>query len=271
MSDRVLCTISSGVADVRINRPDKRNALDPATFRELIAVGEGLKAERGLRAVVLSGNGASFCSGLDFASFEAMLSGPSTDELGGIGSMVPGRATHVGQQTVHVWREIEVPVIAAIQGHALGGGLQIAMGADLRIVHPDAQLSVLEIRWGLVPDMTLTQFLPQLVGLDVAKELTFTGRVVSGREAVEIGLATKVSETPLDDALAMAQEIAGKNPFAIRGAKKLLDMAGAAPVADGFAEERRLMFSLVGSPNQIEAVQAFFAKRPPQFADVPLD
>jgi len=160
-------------------------------------------------------------------------------------------------------------VIAAIHGVALGGGLQIALGADIRIVAPDAKLSVLEIRWGLTPDMIGTQMLPRLVGLDVAKELTFTGRMVSGEEAVKLGLATRVSETPREDALAMAAEIAGKNPNAVAGAKKLLNMAGTVSLAEGFKAEERTIGSLIASPNQVEAVTAFFEKRDPVFQDRP--
>src|SRR5438477_10741030 len=133
-----------------------------------------------------------------------------------------------------VWQELEVPVIAAVHGVALGGGLQIALGADIRIVTPDARLSVLEVKWGLVPDMTGTQLLPRLVGLDVAKELAFTGRMVSGEEAVRLGMATRVSESPLDDARALAREIAAKSPHAVVGAKRLLNLAGTVPLAEGF-------------------------------------
>ena len=160
-----------------------------------------------------------------------------------------------------------VPVIAAVHGVALGGGIQIALGADIRIVAPDARLSVLEIRWGLLPDMTGLQMLPRLVGLDVAKELAFTGRMVSGTEAVELGLATHVADDPRAAALELAAEIAGKNPAAIRGMKALLNAAGTRPLAESFREETRLMTEVIGSPNQIEAVTAYFEKRPPVFTD----
>src|SRR5439155_5049809 len=172
-----------------------------------------------------------------------------------------------GQMAAYVWQELEVPVIAAVHGVALGGGFQIALGADIRIVAPDAQMSVLEIRWGLTPDMTGTQMLPRLVGLDVAKELTFTGRMVSGREAVDLGLATRVSESPRDDALALAQEIAAKNPHAVRGAKELLNVAGFVTLEDGFKKEAKTIGGLIGSPNQVEAVKAYFEKRPAVFSD----
>jgi enoyl-CoA hydratase/carnithine racemase len=159
------------------------------------------------------------------------------------------------------------PVIAAIHGPALGGGIQLAMGADIRIVAPDAKLSVLEIRWGLVPDMTGTQMLPRLVGLDVAKELTFTGRMVSGEEAVRLGLATQVSDQPREAALALAAEIAQHSPPAVRGAKALLNLAGMVSLEEGFKAESRTIGGLIGSPNQVEAVKAYFEKRKPRFTD----
>src|SRR5262245_41915428 len=181
MSDRVLVSIEGGVADVRLNRPDKLNALDPATFAALVEAGESLKSQPSVRAVVLSGEGRAFCSGLDFSSFQSMAgdgdsggrraSEDTGDREAASIMATDGRLTHLGQQAAWVWRELAVPVIAAISGPCLGGGLQIALGADLRIVAPDAKLSVLEIRWGLIPDMTGTWILPRLVGLDVAKEL----------------------------------------------------------------------------------------------------
>jgi enoyl-CoA hydratase/carnithine racemase len=267
MSDRVTCTIEGGVADVRLNRAEKMNALDGAMFTGLAEMGERLKTEPGVRAVVLSGEGRAFCAGLDFSSFQQMAGGslrPSSDNPT---TVPPGRITHLGQQAAWVWQEIPVPVIAAVHGVALGGGLQVALGADIRIVHPEAQLSVLEIRWGLTPDMTATVTLTGLVRPDVAKEITFTGRMVKGTEAVEIGLATRLSDQPLDDALAMAREIAAKNPNAVRGAKRLLNQAARNAVADQFADERATIGALIGSPNQVEAVSAFFDKREPNFTD----
>jgi enoyl-CoA hydratase/carnithine racemase len=267
MSDRVTCTIEGGVADVRLNRAEKMNALDGAMFTGLAEMGERLKTEPGVRAVVLSGEGRAFCAGLDFSSFQEMAGGGMRPASGNPGAIAPGRITHLGQQAAWVWQEIPVPVIAAVHGVALGGGLQVALGADIRIVHPEAQLSVLEIRWGLTPDMTATVTLTGLVRPDVAKEITFTGRMVKGTEAVEIGLATRLSEHPLDDALALAREIAAKNPHAVRGAKRLLNQAARATLADQFADERSTIGALVGSPNQVEAVSAFFEKREPNFAD----
>jgi enoyl-CoA hydratase/carnithine racemase len=287
MSDRVTCTIIDGVADVRLNRPERLNALDLATLEDLVTVGEGLKADRTVRAVVLSGEGRAFCAGLDFSVFEAMSgasrragsSGPSQagspdpgDHQPALGLPVgllarEGRITNRGQQAAYIWTEMPAPVIAAIHGHALGGGLQLALGADIRIVAPDAKLSVLEVRWGLVPDMTGTQVLPGLVGIDVAKELTFTGRMVSGEEAVRLGLATRASQAPFEAALELAREIAANSPQAVQGAKRLLNLAGHVPLEEGFIAEERTISGLIASPNQVEAVTAYFAKRQPEFED----
>jgi enoyl-CoA hydratase/carnithine racemase len=277
VNDRVTVAIDRGVADVRLNRPDKLNALDTDMFVALVDAGTRLATEASVRAVVLSGQGRSFSAGLDFSGFRAMADGGRTAGDGeppaGDGARLrtigatEGRITHLAQQAAHCWSEVPVPVIAAIWGHCLGGGLQIALGADLRIVHPDAALSVLEIRWGLSPDMTGTATLPRLVGPDVAKELAWTGRTVSGDEAARIGLATRSSDTPLDDALTLAREIATKNPHAIRGIKRLVEQSGRVPLAQQYANEREVIGSLVSTPNQVEAVAAFFEQREPDFAD----
>ena len=268
MSDRVTVRITDGVADVRLNRPDKLNALDAEMFVALAEAGERLVTDSSVRAVVLSGEGRAFCAGLDFTSFMAMA-GQDDGPAGGLGriAQTDGRITHLAQQVAHVWSEVPAPVIAAVRGHCLGGGLQIAAGADLRIVHPEAKLSILEIRWGLTPDMTITATLPRLVGIDVAKELTWTGRSITGEEAHRLGLATRLSDDPLADALALATEIAGKSPEAIRGAKRLFEQSGRVPLADQYADERTTIGSLIGRPNQVEAVTASFEKRSPVFSD----
>jgi enoyl-CoA hydratase/carnithine racemase len=271
MSDRVTISIKAGVADVRLNRPDKLNAFDVGMFSALAEAGESLKTDSSVRAVVLSGEGRAFCSGLDFSVFETMASdddGRDNDTDVRIVGDRDGRLTNRGQQSVYVWTELPVPVIAAVHGHALGAGFQLAMGTDIRIVAPDAKLSVLEIRWGLVPDMTGTQVLPGLVGLDVAKELAFTGRMVSGEEALRLGLATRLADDPRAAAMELAAEIASKNPYAIRGVKSLLNMAGQVPLGEALIAEERTMMSLIGSPNNVEAVTAYFEKRDPVFRDV---
>lgn len=269
---RVTIDISDGVADVRLNRPDKLNALDRHMFDALVSAADTVASDPTVRAVVLSGEGRGFCAGLDLANFQAAA---SNGDGGTAGTSTPsrledrleGRITNHFQQAAYGWAELPVPVIAAVHGVALGGGIQLALAADLRIVAPDARLSVLEIRWGLVPDMTGTHTLTRLVPLDVAKELTWTGRMVSGEEAVALGLATRVSTDPRKDALELATQLAASNPHAIRAGKRLLDQASRTDARDQFIAESRAMAGLIGSPNQVEAVTAYFEKRAPDFSD----
>ncbi len=263
MSDRVSVSIADGIADVRLNRPDKLNALDGAMFEALAATGKSLRNERALRAVVLSGEGRSFCAGLDVMSFMGE-GGNGTRSLFDRSDAGPA---NLAQQAAWVWTELPVPVIAAVHGVAFGGGLQIALGADVRFVAPDARLSVMEIKYGLVPDMSLTQTLRRLVRLDIAKDLTFTGRVISGSEAVALGLATHLSDAPHEAAFEMAREIAAKSPNAIRAGKQLLDRSGVGSVEDGLLLEEELQRGLLGKPNQVEAVRANAEKRDPNFED----
>lgn len=268
MSDRVVIErLAGGVADVRLNRADKMNALDMPMFEALVATGAELARDASLRAVVLSGEGRAFSAGLDFGSFQSMA---GQSERGGPALLSRGHdesPANFAQRAAWVWTEVPVPVIAAVHGVAYGGGLQIALGADLRFVAPDARLSVMEIKWGLVPDMSGTQTLRRLVRLDVAKELTFTGRVISGTEAVALGLATRVADDPRAAALELAAEIAAKSPDAIRAGKRLLDRSGVTSVEEGLQLEESLQRGLIGRPNQIESVRANLEKRAPRFSD----
>jgi enoyl-CoA hydratase/carnithine racemase len=269
MSERIKISVRDHIADVKLNRAEKLNALDQPMFEALVSAGRELARDRSLRAVVLSGEGRAFSAGLDFSSFMAMAGGDSA--AGAAGRSLLGRepdeAANFAQSTAYVWIELPVPVIAAIHGVAYGGGLQIALGADIRLVAPDARLSVREIHWGLIPDMTGTQTLRHLVRQDVARELTYTGRIVSGTEAVELGLATQVSDTPYQAALELAREIAGKSPDAVRAAKQLLTAAPLVSVEEGLLLEEKLQRPLIGGRNQIEAVQANLQKRDPEFTD----
>ena len=269
MSERIAVSVRDGIADVKLNRPEKLNALDQAMFEALADTGRDLARDRSLRAVVLSGEGRAFCAGLDFTGFMAM-----TGEGSAVGAARrnplerdEGSPANFAQSAGYVWIELPVPVIAAVHGVAYGGGLQVALAADIRLVAPDARLSVREIHWGLIPDMTGTQTLRHLVRQDVARELTYTGRIVSGTEAVELGLATRVSDTPYQTALDLAGEIAGRSPDAVRAAKQLLTAAPLASVGEGLALEEKLQRSLIGRPNQVEAVQANIQKREPKFDD----
>jgi enoyl-CoA hydratase/carnithine racemase len=261
-SDRVSIQVADHVASVTLTRPDKHNALDIAMFEGIIGAADRLRSEPGVRAVVLHGEGPSFCSGLDVMSL--MSSGNGVD---GVGKALDGAVPNWFQRAAYDWIRVPVPVIAALQGNCLGGGLQIALAADIRIATPDARLSVMEIKWGLIPDMSITRTLPRLVGIDVAKELTYTGRVLTGSEAAGLGLVTHVSDDPLADARSLAAEIAGRSPDAVRGAKRLLDESWTGPPEQTLALEAELQRGLIGSPNQIAAVTAGMTKQPAEFTD----
>jgi len=262
-NDRVLLAVEGGVAHVRLNRADKRNGLDRAMFEALIATGETVAADRRVRAVVLSGEGPAFCAGLDWKSF--LADGEGARAL--LARDVTRSPANVAQRACWVWTEVPVPVIAAVHGAALGGGLQLALACDMRLIAPDATLSVMEVRYGLVPDMTASQTLLRLVRPDVAKELMFTGRVMSGEDAARIGLATRLSADPLSEAKELARAIAAQSPDAIRAAKKLCDRAPGMSVADALSLETELQLGLLGTPNQMAAVQAAMTKKPARFED----
>ena len=266
ISGRVSVAVSDQIAEVRLDRSDKLNALDPAMFDALIEAGERLRRVRGLRAVVLHGAGRAFCAGLDMASFAAMASGRRDGVPNDLLARTHG-AANMPQQAALVWRGISVPVIAAIHGVAFGGGFQIALGADVRYVAPDAKLSILEIKWGLVPDMGGVALMRELARGDVIRELSFTGRQFSGVEAVAYGFATAVHTDPLAAARATAAEIASKSPEAVRALKRLLNASADANSVAILLAESKEQAALIGSPNQIEAVRAGVEKRAARFAD----
>ncbi|MCR6476476.1 crotonase/enoyl-CoA hydratase family protein [Variovorax sp. ZS18.2.2] len=272
MSDRIEWTLHpDGVVELQLARADKMNALDPAMFDALIEAGEALRADTAVRAVVISGRGKAFCAGLDMASFERMQqqgAGEGVLGEGAAGADLVKRTHGVSNAAQHVamvWREVPVPVIAAVHGVAFGGGLQVALGADIRIVAPDTKLSVMEIKWGLVPDMAGMVLMRELARNDVVRELTFTGRIFSGEEALQIGFATRLSADPLAEALQMAHEIAGKSPDAIRAGKRLLNAAMSEGAAELLMAESVEQKALIGSANQVEAVKANIERRAPRF------
>jgi len=266
MDDRIRVSLEHGVADVRLVRADKMNALDDRMFEALRRTGEQLKAMPGLRAVVLSGEGRAFCAGLDTANFGKMASG----ERGGArllqGERTPGGA-NPPQHTVMVWTEVPVPVIAAVHGVAYGGGFQLMLAADMRCIAADTKLSIMEINWGLVPDMGGMALLRHLVRGDVARDLVYTGRVFSGSEAQQLGLATRISADPHADALALAREIAARPPKAMRAAKRLLDLAQQADTRTILLAESTEQAALIGAAEQVEAVKARLEKRRAVFVD----
>ncbi len=269
MEQRVAIAISEGVADVRLVRADKMNALDAAMFEALVDATDRLAKEKGLRAVVLSGEGRAFCAGLDMGRFAAMKGDGGNGIPGGEKRDLANRThglANFAQQAVWGWRQLPVPVIAAVHGVAFGGGFQLALGADMRFLEPGARMSIMEIKWGLVPDMAGTPILATLVRDDILRELTYTGRIFSAQEALAYGLATRICDDPRAAAFEVAREIAGKSPDAIRAAKRMLNKLSVDPGPALLAESVEQQ-KLLGSTNQIEAVKANIDKRAPRFAD----
>lgn len=263
MNDRVTIAIQDGIAEVTLNRPDKLNAFDTAMFAAVSAAGERLREEPGLRAVILTGAGRGFCAGLDtgmLMEFARDLNALRAE----IVTPPEGRAANRFQHPCTVWADLPVPVIAALHGVCFGAGMQLALGADLRIAAPDTQLSIMETRWGLIPDMGLTKLLPGVMRADQALELILTARVIAATEAQSLGLITRLADDPLETARETARAIAARSPEAIRGAKALVRAAW--PGGDAhLALEARLQAAIIGSPNQIEAVMAGMQKRAPTF------
>ena len=259
-NDRVTIEVADGIADVALNRPDKLNALDTEMFVALSEASTDLAKRDDVRVVVLSGVGRAFCAGLDLAS---MAGGPA---LVALGDRTYGIA-NVFQNAAWGWRSLPVPVIAAIHGVAFGGGLQISLGADIRIVAPDAKLAVMEARWGLVPDMAGIALLRGLVRDDVARELTYTARQFSGAEAAELGLATHLADDPHAVATALAAEIAARSPRAVRSAKRLFGLSQDAGADALLLAESREQELLLAGPDLPETIAAHAEKRAPRFAD----
>jgi enoyl-CoA hydratase/carnithine racemase len=266
MEDRIHLSITDGIADVRLNRPDKMNALDPAMFKAIADTAASLKHDSRVRAVVLSGTGRAFCAGLDVERIAALTRGESLLPFADLTKRTHGIANYV-QHVVWAWRELAVPVIAAVHGVAFGGGLQLALGADLRYIAPGTRLGLIESNWGLVPDMAGTQLMRSLVREDIVRELTYTGRIFSADEALAYGFATRLVTDPIAEALATARDIAGRSPHAIRAAKRLLNQVVASGALTALTAETDEQRALIGSPNQVEAVRANLEKRSPRFTD----
>jgi enoyl-CoA hydratase/carnithine racemase len=262
MEGRVRLSIEDGVADVRLDRPDKMNALDPEMFKAIAETGARLRDDTRVRAIVLSGEGRGFCAGLDLARMVAAAKGESILPFADLGKRSHG-VSNWAQHLVWLWREIPVPVIAAAHGIAIGGGFQLMLGADLRYVAPGTRLAIIEAKWGLVPDMAGTQLMRHLAREDIIRELTYTARVFSAEEALAYGFATHVVEDPRAAALSTAREIASHSPDAIRAAKRLLNLAMTCDAATGLAAETDEQKELLGKPNHVEAVRANLEKRTP--------
>lgn len=258
--DRTRIVTRNHVARVTLARPGKKNALDLPMFEALAAAAGQLAEDPDVRAVVLHGEGGAFSAGLDLDAFAG--------DPGTIRSLLEkdtGDTVNLAQRVAWAWRELPVPVVAALDGEIFGGGLQIALGADIRVAAPDARLSIMEVRWGLVPDMAGSRILHEIVGYDVAMELALTGRIIDGEEARELGLVTRISDQPLVEAEKLAASIAGRSPDAVRAIKYLLRRASRLDDREGLDLETRLQVNLLGGRNQREAARAGLEGREPQF------
>ena len=260
MSSPVTCRTSGGVAHVRLTRPDKLNALTLDTLDGLVRTARSLATDRRLRGVVLAGEGESFCAGLDFAT---VLADPPRVARAFVPR--PWRGTNLFQEACWAWRRLPVPVVAAVHGHCYGGGLQIALAADLRMTTADAQWSVLEARWGLIPDMSGVHALKQQVGIDVAKRLTMTGEVVHGSRAVELGLASEVHADPVAAAGAFLERVATRSPDSVAATKRLFERTWTSGPRRTFARERLEQARLLASRNTTIAREAAMKRVPAEF------
>lgn len=268
MEDLVTVTLDGGVAEIYFNRPDSHNALSLDMFDAIAAAGERVHTDPAIRVVVLTGNGPSFCAGLDLELMRTMVG--ADDEAKAAMSSLLGRGDrpdNLAQRVAYTWKSAPVPVIAAIRGVAFGGGMQIALGCDMRVAAPDARLCIMEARYGLIPDMSISQTLPELIARDRALELTLTAREFDGREALELGLVTLLDDDPLAAAQQLAQTIAARSPEAVRAVKELYNTVWPADAERGLRLEEALQLPLIGSSNQVEAVQAAMARRAPRFSD----
>lgn len=259
---RVSVSIENHIATVTLTRGDKMNALDIEMIEALVTAGESLRDNADLRAVVLCGEGKAFCAGLDIANFARFA---QTDPEALIMPRSHGNA-NLFQQVSLIWRALPVPVIAALQGICYGGGMQIALGADIRIAHPETKLAIMEMKWGLIPDMGGMVLLPKLLRSDHLRQLTYTATPVTAAKALEIGLVTELAEDPLAAALGLAATLAQKSPSALRAAKSLITLAeSGACETDVLYSESRAQTDLVGKAHQMEVIAANMQKRPPIF------
>ena len=234
-----------GIATVYLNRPAKRNAMSFELLRELVAVAKKIKSDRSIRCVILTGETNVFSAGIDLAD----LNNPKNRAYAAWELIKPGQSLF--QKAFLIWQELPVPVIAAIEGYCFGAGMQLALAADIRIAHPKTQMSIMETRWGLVPDMGLTRSIKGIIGVDLAKELSLTARVFDGDYAKEIGLVTHLNDSPVEQAQLLAQEMLQRSPDALAAVKQVLDAMEHQPKKSLRLEKIWQLKLLLGKNSQI--------------------
>jgi enoyl-CoA hydratase/carnithine racemase len=261
MTDRVLLDVRDGVAYVTLNRADKYNGLDLPMLHGLVDTAGRIAADPGIRVVILAGDGNAFCAGLDFASVGQ--AGPVA--LARAGLKLPGQKTNLFQRACWAWRELPVPVIAVLHGHCFGGGLQLALAADFRFATPGCELSIMEAKWGLIPDMTGSVTLRELVPMDVAKRLAMTAEIFDGRQALAYGLVTGAADEPLKEAEALAGQLLERSPDAVALTKRLLHRTWTRTPRWAFLTETVLQARLMRGANHRIARSANLAKELPAY------
>ena len=259
---RVIVTYENHIAFVRLTRADKMNAVDQEMIDGIIAAGQEV-ATSDARVVVISGEGKAFCAGIDITGLAGMMGKNPADVL--MPRSHGNGTTNQWQEVAMIWSRLPIPVIAAIHGVCYGAGIQLALGADIRIATPEAKFAVMEMKWGIVPDMGGMVLLPKLVRSDVLRRLTYTAEPISADQAERWGIITEISEDPLAAATTLAETIVGKSPAAIRTAKQLIAMAETQDAAAVLDAESRLQSELIGQPEQMEVIAAQFGKRPAVF------
>lgn len=263
MTERVIVNVQDHVAEVMLNRADKMNSLDLEMFRSLGAAADRIAADASVRAVVLHGDGENFCSGIDVS---VLQTGAAEISKSMLDPVVPSPA-NLFQRAAYAWRELPMPVICALHGVAFGGGFQVAMGADIRFAAPDTRFSIMETKWGLIPDMAISTTLRDIVAADKLKELAWTARVFAAPEAETLGIVSRVVDEPLAEARNLAKELAARSPDAMRGIKRLVNEAWSLSERDALGLEARIQIGVMGGRNQGEAVRANFERRAARFED----
>jgi enoyl-CoA hydratase/carnithine racemase len=262
MDEQVSLEVRDTVAYVTLTRAEKYNGLDLDMLEALVRTAGKVGEDRGARAVILRGEGKAFCAGLDFASV-----GKEPARVLRAFLTLPRQSANLFQKAVWRWRELPVPVLAVTHGYCYGAGMQLALAADFRFTTPDCEFSIMEAKWGLVPDMTGTVTLRELVPMDVAMRLTMTGEVFDGVRAKELGLVTEVVDDPLAAAEGLAAQLTTRSPDAVAATKALFHRTWHVAPQDAFGVERRIQRKLLLGKNHKIARKANLAKQPPQFVE----
>ena len=269
MNDRIELKVSNHIAQVRFARGEKMNALDEKMFAAIHDLDARLRADDSIRVVLVSGEGGNFCAGLDKSNFESIVA-QTGDLQESVTTDLQTRTHGIAngpQYAVWLWRQLPMPVIAAVEGVAFGGGLQIALGADIRFASPSSKFSIMELKWGIIPDMSSTQIMRHLIRDDVIRELTYTARIFGAEQALEWGFITSIHDDPHAHAMTVAREIVLRNPQAVRSAKKVIDQSYYLNAADGLMMESVEQEKVMAKPNQLEAVMAIMQGRQPNYQD----